>query len=370
MSTSDLNPSSAIDCTGSTDKKKYGNFELCSDERLNDLFSNNDDNDDGKYHDIQIIKMCEQSWKDILTTAPTMQYLSQIHSIRPTITSNHLEELRSIAILMYKIFLLEKLYSLWTIYRKLGKGELELLQRTKPLTMNIWPFEVHLRLKHIQQTNIYDGDTYRMFVDHCLKKLNEKIEECRSQLRYRTSHMIDDTLNIKETIEKFVQQGFMYRCLEYDCQIELIQYYYTDRILKRQYLSENTNEKQIQLLKRLSSNAFQNHSIIKSSLDDSIQDVTIREKLYHQYTEVAEQVRVYMMTLYMYTTEGHMRQCQKQYSMAMNQIWRTERALPVKKRLTPTMIHLIEQRLANIDSRLACIYKYKAQLSKLKAKTP
>ncbi|CAF4100514.1 unnamed protein product, partial [Rotaria sp. Silwood1] len=38
-----------------------------------------------------------------------------IHSIRPTMTVNRLEELRHIAILMYKLFLLEKLELLWTM---------------------------------------------------------------------------------------------------------------------------------------------------------------------------------------------------------------------------------------------------------------
>ena len=54
----------------------------------------------------------------------------------------------------------------------------------------------------------------------------------------------------------------------------------------------------------------------------------------------------------------------------MNQVWQHEKTLPSDQRLTSTMIHLMEQRLANIDARLEYIYKCKAQLFQLKINIP
>ncbi|CAF4336398.1 unnamed protein product [Rotaria magnacalcarata] len=313
-----------------------------------------------------------------------------IHDIRPKIGQNHLEELRHVAILMYKMLLIEKLQILWITYRKSGMGELQQSRSTKDVGLKIWPFEICSRIKHVENANITDDEKCHLFVDHCQKKLNDQNEIYRNQLRYRTSHIVDYTSPMELTIENFVKQGFMYQRIEYDCQIALVQYHYTDAVLKRQYLIENPNENQIQLFKRLckfkyeeavtkyhfnslkqyiparlASNSFQNQFMGKPSIIDSIQDITVRKKLSKHYIEVAEQAKTDIMILARDAAERQMRQYQKQYNMEMNQVWQHEKILSTGQRLTSTMIHLMEKRLANIDARVEYIYKCKAQLFQL-----
>ena len=120
----------------------------------------------------------------------------------------------------------------------------------------------------------------------------------------------------------------------------------------------------------LASKSFQTEFVGKTSAIDSIRDITMREKLYQQYKEVAELAKANMMTLSIETAEGQMRQYQKQFNTEMDQMWHNEKIVPSDQRLSPRMIHLMEQRLSNIDKRLACIYKYKAQLSKIQTKIP
>ncbi|CAF2064739.1 unnamed protein product, partial [Rotaria magnacalcarata] len=305
-----------------------------------------------------------------------------IHAIRPKISQNHLEELRHVAILMYKMLLLEKLQTLWITYRKSGMGEMQQTRSTMDVGLKIWPFEIRSRIKHVKNANITDDEKCQLFVDHCQKKLNDQNEIYRNQLRYRTSHVMDYTSAMELTIENFVKQGFMYQRIDYDCRIALVQYHYVDEILKRQYWIENPNENQIQLFKRfcklkyeeaitkyhfnslkqcipvhLALNSFQNQLVGKPSIIDSIQDITVRKKLSKHYIEVAEQAKADIMILARDTAEGQMRQYQKQYNMEMNQVWQHEKMLPLVQRLTPTMIHLMEKRLANIDARLEFIYK-------------
>ncbi|CAF1623635.1 unnamed protein product [Rotaria sp. Silwood1] len=168
-----------------------------------------------------------------------------IHSIRPTMTVNRLEELRHIAILMYKLFLLEKLELLWTMYRRSGTGNLELSTPIEQMNRNIWPKEVRTRIELIHNKYISNNDLYLTFVEHCLGKLYEKNEECQRQLRYRTGHLVDYTWAMEETIKKFVQQGFMYQSVEYACQIALVQYNYREAMAKQQFLHENPNQNQV-----------------------------------------------------------------------------------------------------------------------------
>ena len=170
-----------------------------------------------------------------------------IYSIRPKVSLHHLEELRHVAILMYKILLLEKLQNLWTIYRRSGMGELSQPRSAKEVALKIWPFEIRSRIKHVENANITDDEKCHLFVDHCQTKLSDQNQLYRNQLRYRTSHIMDYTSAMELTVENFVKQRFMYQRIEYDCRIALVQYHYTDAVLKCQYLIENPNENQVKI---------------------------------------------------------------------------------------------------------------------------
>ncbi|CAM4983549.1 unnamed protein product [Rotaria socialis] len=103
----------------------------------------------------------------------------------------------------------------------------------------------------------------------------------------------------------------------------------------------------------------------KSSIIDSTQDITVRKKLSKHYIEVAEQAKTDIMILARDAAERQMPQYQTKYNMEMNQVWQHEKILSTGQRLTSTMIHLMEKRLANIDARVEYIYKCKAQLFQL-----
>ncbi|CAF3411399.1 unnamed protein product [Rotaria socialis] len=301
-----------------------------------------------------------------------------IHDIRPKISQNHLEELRHVAILMYKMLLLEKLQTLWITYRKSGMSELQQPPSTKHVGLKIWPFEIRSRIKYIENANINDDEKCHLFVDHCQKKLNDQNEIYRNQLRYRTSHIMDYTSAMELTIENLVQQRFGYQSIEYDCQISLVQYHYTDAVLKRQYLIENPNENQILIFKRLCKFKYEeavtkyHFNSLKQCIPEHFTLNSIRNQLIGKSSmiDIAEQAKTDIMILARDAAERQMHQYQTKYNMEMNQVWQHEKIVPTNQRLTSTMIHLMEKRLANIDARLEYIYKSKAQLFQIKTNIP
>jgi hypothetical protein len=107
-------------------------------------------------------------------------------------------------------------------------------------------------------------------------------------------------------------------------------------------------------------------SITQSSLIDRISTPKIRQQLYTQYKNVAEQARNNMMTVYMKCAEEQKQQCQIQYDMKLKEIYDIEKTLPSYQRLTKTMWDLIEHILANMSARIECLYKFKRQLFHLK----
>lgn len=190
----------------------------------------------------------------LLSTSESFRKLMQ--SIESSLdTKDHIEEIRQIGIVMFQIFLLEKLYSLWITYRRSGFGILILPGHIKRLRKKIWPLQVRSRIQHLKtmanfHSNNNDADhedhSCRILVDHCLKKLDEKSEEYHGILEDRIKHLTESSASsIVCIIETFVRQRFMNQRLKYDCEIELVQYEYIDELLKYYYLNENPNEKQV-----------------------------------------------------------------------------------------------------------------------------
>ncbi|CAF4353552.1 unnamed protein product, partial [Adineta steineri] len=110
----------------------------------------------------------------------------KIRSILPT--TNSLEQLRSIAILMYKIIYISMIRTLWIVYQKSGMGELQTnLQSINQLNRKIWPKEILLLLNENEITDTNQDNACSTLVNHCLCQLNDKNEEYRRELRLNTT---------------------------------------------------------------------------------------------------------------------------------------------------------------------------------------
>jgi len=111
---------------------------------------------------------------------------------------------------------------------------------------------------------------------------------------------------------------------------------------------------------------FEKESIAQLSLIDDINDPIIRQELYKQYKDTAEQARTNMMAVYLECAETQKDRCQQQFNVELKQIWDREKTLPSEQQLTPMMRNLIDQRLDNIKARIECLYKFKLQLFQAK----
>lgn len=174
-----------------------------------------------------------------------------IYSMRSNLPKKHLEQFRYVAILMHKIFLLEKLINLWTLYQKCGLGQLKISIQYQPSNLQIWLENIFARLKHIHGSlnrinmNGSQHTECQLFVDECLKKLSDKFSDYHYQLQMNTVRLEDFTFSMEHTIEKFIQYHFKYQSLQYDCLIETVQYQYIDALLKQHYANEHPSERHV-----------------------------------------------------------------------------------------------------------------------------
>lgn len=175
-----------------------------------------------------------------------------IYSMRPNLPKTCLEPFKQVAILMHKTLLIDKLKRLWTLYRKSGMGQLKIPEQLQQCHLQIWSKHIRARVKHIHDESsieINNDDDYntqcQLFADECLKKLSDKFYECHHYLQLDTVHLFDYTFNMEQTIQKFIQRNFLSQSLQYDCQIETVEYHYIDTLIKRQYANEHPTDKQV-----------------------------------------------------------------------------------------------------------------------------
>ncbi|CAF1336806.1 unnamed protein product [Adineta steineri] len=314
----------------------------------------------------------------------------KIRSILPT--TNSLEQLRSIAILMYKIICIDMIRSLWIVYQKSGMGELQTnLQSINQLNRKVSPKEILLLLNENEIVDINQDNACSTLINHCLCQLTDKSEEYRRELRLNTTQISNYTPTMEYIIEKFVEQGLIGLRIEIDCQIILVEHDYIDNILKQQYLAQNPTSTQIESVEHLcklksnherlrcelnllkdkiptylSIHSFDSQSIIESPLINTIRNPSLRQQLYILYKNLMEQIKSKMLNVYLESIEQQMDDYHMKFNKEIDNLWEINKTLAQNQQLTSIMQNLIDQRLANIISRTKCIHKYKTELFDIK----
>lgn len=110
----------------------------------------------------------------------------------------------------------------------------------------------------------------------------------------------------------------------------------------------------------LPSQSFHSSSISHSLLIDSIQNTTVRQTLFKQFKDIAEQSRANLFNIYLKSAEEQREEYKKKYE-ADKKILSSQHSLNDNETLSPIMIHLINERCTKISERIKSIYRFKAQ---------
>ena len=213
-------------------------------------------------------------------------FQTKIYSILPK--TQNLKKFRSIAISMYKILVIDIFVQLWKVYQQLNMGQLQItslpIQITNEIHPKICPKEIlslvkqHYKNEH-PKTKEEEEKLCSKLINDCLCLLHDKSEECRRELRSYACSLSDYTPEVEETIENFVRQGLIYLRSEIDCQIALFHYYYADKILQQQYLSQNPTDTQVNVPSVVSIFIFLFFFLIRSNYSNASVNLNIYKKL-------------------------------------------------------------------------------------------
>ena len=182
------------------------------------------------------------------------QVFSSTNIVPTSKSTNNMNELRKIALLIYKIRIIQIYQFLWTSYLKSGLGQLispsERKQQQQPLVYStaspIWPKEIKtivLANSSMDRTN--ENESCLKFVNHQLNELEYRLKECQGEFNVKINHFPGYTISIEKTFETYIEQHPYRLRMEIGHQIELLQYDYHIRALKLEYLRHQLNEYQV-----------------------------------------------------------------------------------------------------------------------------
>jgi hypothetical protein len=159
-----------------------------------------------------------------------------------TTTNNNIEELRKIAILIYKIMVIQTYQLLWAAYLKSGMGQLIIPTKTKlsySTTVSIWPKEIKNMIKNNENESCLE------LVNHRLYALDQYLKKYRMELNMKANSLHGYTLTIQKMIETYIEENLQSLRVNIEHQVKLVYFDYHIDALKLEYFRHKPNEYQV-----------------------------------------------------------------------------------------------------------------------------
>ncbi|CAF3433559.1 unnamed protein product [Rotaria socialis] len=307
--------------------------------------------------------------------------------------NNNMDELRKIAILLYKIMVIQTYQYLWKTYLKSGTGQLIIPYETKqklsyPTTLSIWPKEIKTIVLSNKKDKTNENEICLKFVNDQLNELQRQLKQYQQELNIKANNFQGYTISIQEKLMTYIEPNLnssLSKKIEH--QVELIHYDYHIQALELEYFQHKPNEYQKQLMKQicqskyeqetseqeyeflnqqiayynLPSQSFESSTISHHPSIDSIQNLTIREALMKQFKEVAIQSRIALFNLYLESAEDQREEYKKKHEANVMKINASQHTSNNNEKLSSTFVQLINERCNQIGERIQSIYKFKLE---------
>ncbi|CAF1570267.1 unnamed protein product, partial [Rotaria sordida] len=308
---------------------------------------------------------------------------------KTTTTSVNIEYLREIAILIHQLECIDLDRLLWTTYLRSGTGTLKPQATTS--TLLLWPLEVKQRM--IDRSEVTTSDPNEIdhasclsYVQRVLQKFRNQTEYYQAQLKERKKRLNNYwTYEIEEAITKFVQQHVtpIYK-VPTQGQIATVEYDYNDQLIQLEYEQQNPNEYQKEIFKNLTQAKYEKETskfdvaILKQRIVynhlpqsfeslkipppisfDTITDTMTCQRLKDRCEKILQRTKSEMMKIYITTAEAKMNEHEKKFDTDLAKMKENQSSDSSHKKLTQTMLNIMERRFQNINERLTCLYKLK-----------
>ena len=165
-------------------------------------------------------------------------------------TNENMESLRKIAIIIYKIMLIQMYHALWTIYSKSGHGQLihqTAEQGIYAVNLPIWPKEIKQMTKLAKIKGTDQGEVCTQVVQNTLNELNHQLKQYKAELDMKANTITNYSLIIQKMLEAYIEQHLRSFRMHIEHQIELVYHDYHIQALQLEYERHHPNAVQVRL---------------------------------------------------------------------------------------------------------------------------
>ena len=155
-----------------------------------------------------------QSFQNMLHQAlSTITIVPSASSSNKIDNQNNIKALRHIAILIYKITLIQMYQILWITYLKSGIGQLIVQSQEQSMYSThipIWPKHIKTLIQSTITTTInktLGNEDCMTFVNHHIHQLDMQLKQYELQLKIQTTNFHGYTLTVQQTIETYIKQN-------------------------------------------------------------------------------------------------------------------------------------------------------------------
>ncbi|CAF5171404.1 unnamed protein product [Rotaria magnacalcarata] len=327
------------------------------------------------------------------------QALSSVTTTTTEKLNSNTNELRKIAILIYKIMVIQTYQYLWKTYFKSGTGQLIAPFETKQklfysTTLPIWPKEIKTIVLSNKKDTTNGNEICLKFVNDHLYALQHQLKQYQQELNIKANNFQGYTLSIQEMFLTYIEENLnssLSKKIKH--QVELIHYDYHIRALKLEYFQHKPNEYQGQLMKQICQSKYEQETseqeyeflkqqiayyslpsqslacsnIFHSPLFNSIQNIPLREELIQKCKDAAEQGRNNLFNIYLKSAEDQRQEYKKKHEANIKKMDASQHTLNNNEKLSSTLVQLINERCNKISERIQCIYKHKCESFQLKS---
>ncbi|CAF2806208.1 unnamed protein product [Rotaria sp. Silwood2] len=218
-------------------------------------------------------------------------------------------------------------------------------------------------------------------INQRLEEINQEIKSYQEKLSTKKNSLVGFTLQMNETLQKFVQEyGINPLEMKYQLKEAIVKHDFELEILERKYSSEKPNEYQFEIAKRLTTmrrNVEKSKRALmelkqgvffnKSSVSfDSIQNSTTSlndeknlKKFFNKFEYQLRCKKLDLIALHLLQAEITYYRFQAEFDYELSSMWKNHRNFVKDHGMTISFISLLEQRLENITNRWRDIYNYR-----------
>ncbi|CAF4451913.1 unnamed protein product [Rotaria magnacalcarata] len=290
------------------------------------------------------------------------QALSSITKTTTEKLNSNTNKLRKIAILIYKIMVIQTYQYWWKTYFKSGTGQFIIPSETKQklsysATLSIRPKEIKTIVLSNKKDKTNGNEICLKFLNGQLNALQHQLKQYQQELNIKANNFQGYTISIQEKPMTYTEQNLS---SSLTLQLEYFQHkpneYQEYEFLKQQIAYYN-----------LPSQSFECSTISHHPFIDSTQNLTVREALKKQFKEVAIQSRITLFNIYLKSAEDQREEYKKKHAANIKKMDASQHTLNKNEKLSSTLVQLFNERCNKISERIRSIYKFTSESTLLKS---